>query len=94
MSLRAGVFGMRVRLLREFSGMESLAATDEASETWTEVLQCFVATGWEDSVSCPFCKRGDLSIVDAQLGAQAKLLRWIFCDECGERVSIPAITAN
>jgi hypothetical protein len=85
---------MRMRSLREFGDPESLASTDETSEKWTEVLQCFVATGWEDSVACPFCKRGDLSILDAQLGAQAERRRWIFCDDCGERVSVPAICAN
>jgi hypothetical protein len=85
---------MRMRLLHEFGDVEPLASTDEASETWREIVQCFVATDWEGSVNCPFCKQGALSILDTQLGAQAERRRWIFCDECGERVSIPAICAN
>jgi hypothetical protein len=91
---RRGLWLMRMRSSREFSDMKSFASTDEASETWSEIIQCFVATGWEQPVNCPFCERNALSIVDAQLGAHAELRRWIFCDDCGERASIPGIVAN
>jgi hypothetical protein len=83
-----------MRVSCEFGDMELLPSNDEASETWREIVQCFVSTDWEEPVNCPFCKRGALSIVDAQLGAHAELRRWIFCDDCGERISIPAICAN
>jgi hypothetical protein len=100
--VRRGVLDVRVCLNRPGGEMtarditptdveQALVSPDPKTEIWIEVVETFVGDGWKSEVQCPFCKRADLSILDAQAGAQADLRRWIFCHNCGERVSIPAV---
>jgi transcription elongation factor Elf1 len=72
----------------------AVLSPNSVTKTWIETVQLFIATGWEEAFECPFCERNDLSILNARAGAQSDLRRWIFCDACGERVSIPAVCSN
>jgi hypothetical protein len=71
----------------------ALISPDLKTEVWIEVVETFVGNGWK-TLQCPFCERADLSFLDAQAGASADLRRWIFCGDCGERVSIPSVCVN
>jgi hypothetical protein len=85
---------MTVRYVSAADIARALLSPDPNTQTWMEVVELFVAAGWDESIACPFCGRRDLSVLYARAGANADLRRWIFCEDCGERVSIPAVCSN
>jgi hypothetical protein len=85
---------MTVRDVTAGDIVRALLSPDPNTQTWMEVVETFVAAGWDEPIECPFCERRDLTVLYARAGASASLRRWIFCADCGERISIPAACSN
>jgi wobble nucleotide-excising tRNase len=85
---------MTIRHIASTDIEQALVSPDPKIEAWVEVVEAFTGAGWATTVECPFCERNTLSVLDARAGARADLRRWIFCRQCGERISMPAICSN
>jgi hypothetical protein len=80
---------VRVAMTNGLELWHTLSCPDATTQRWISVVERFMASSWSGSVACPFCASGDLHLRDIRAGTQADLRRWIFCDECAERISMP-----